>query len=403
MTAGSYGDDDRRPYFFLSYARSRFRPDDGTDADRWVTKLYKDLCHDVGIVTGTPNPGFMDRQIPAGIQWPEHLAEALACCRVFVALFSPAYFASEYCGKEWAAFVGRVKSQQAGLDRPLAIIPALWTRMGPREIPADLNSMQYIPPDFPASYPTEGFYGIMKLGRYREQYKQAVLQLARLIKETAEDADLATGPISDFEALGSAFSGYRLGNKGRRSIKLAVAAHRLGQLPADRDSYYYGRTMSEWAPYRGGHDGTPLAVYAEQVITDLGHESMVESVEDPPAEPAESPTVLLVDPWVTKDRAISESLRKIDEEPVNVLVPFNTEDQETVQAADDLSRCIDSVLSRGLVLPGSVKSIPSLEAFRAALPKAVGEAISRYLKAAPAHPPGVPPTMPKPNLQLPEK
>jgi FxsC-like protein len=161
--------------------------------------------------------------------------------------------------------------------------------------------------------------------------------------------------------------------------------------------------MSEWAPYRDSHNGTPLAAYAEQVVTDLGHEPLVESVDDPSTEPAESPTVLLVDPWVSKDPTISRSLRKIDEEPVNVLVPFNADDEETVQAANDLSRCVDEVLARGLVLPGSVKSIPSLEAFRAALPKAVGEAISRYFKAAPAYPPAVPPTMPKPNLQLPDK
>jgi FxsC-like protein len=403
MPVGIYGDDDRRPYFFLSYARSRFRPDDGTDPDRWVTKFYKDLCHDVGIVTGTPIPGFMDRQIPAGTQWPGHLAEALASCRVFVALLSPAYFTSEYCGKEWAAFVGRVKSQQAGLGRPLAIIPALWTRMGLQDIPPDLNSMQYIPPDFPAQYTAEGFYGIMKLGRYREQYKQAVLQLARLVKETAEDADLAAGPVSDFEALGNAFADFRHGARGRRSIKLTVAAHRLEQLPPGRDSYYYGRTMPEWTPYRDAHNGTPLASYAEQVIMDLGHEPVIDSVDAPAAEPTESPTVMLVDPWVSKDPMIGEELSRIDEDPVNVLVPCNEDDQQTAEAEDELAHCVGSVLGRGLVLPGSAKSIPNIEAFRAALPKAVSEAISRYFKAAPVHPPEIPPTMARPTLQLPEK
>lgn len=402
MAVGSYGDDDRRPYFFLSYARSRFRPDDGTDPDRWVTKLYKDLCHDVGIVTGTPTPGFMDRQIPAGTQWPDHLAEALANCRVFLALLSPAYFTSEYCGKEWAAFLGRVKSQQAGLDRPLAIIPALWTRLGPSELPPDLKHMQYIPPDFPPQYVAEGFYGIMKLGRYREQYKQAVLQLARLVKETAEEAALATGPISDFEALGNAFADYRGGARGRRQVKLTVAAHRLDKLPPGRDTYYYGRTMPEWTPYRDADYTTPIAKYAEQVVAELGHEPMVDSVDEP-ADPHESPTVLLVDPWVSRDPVVGDELRRIDEDPVNVLVPVNADDRETVAAEEDLTRSVDAVLGRGLVLPGSVRSIPTLDAFRAALPKAVSEAINRYFKEAPVHPPEIEPTMPRPTLQLPEK
>jgi FxsC-like protein len=403
MTVGIYGDDDRRPYFFLSYARSRFRPDDGTDPDRWVTKLYKDLCHDVGIVTGTSTPGFMDRQIPAGTQWPDHLAEALANCRVFLALLSPAYFTSEYCGKEWAAFLERVKSRQAGLDRPLAIIPALWTRLGPSELPPDLKHMQYIPPDFPPQYAAEGFYGIMKLGRYREQYKQAVLQLARLVKETAEETALATGPITDFESVGNAFAEYRGGGPGRRHVRLTVAAHPLHKLPAERDTYYYGRTMPEWTPYRDVDYTTPLAKYAEQVVAELGHEPKVDSIDEPAAGPPESPTVLLVDPWVSKDPVIGDELRRIDEDPVNVLVPFNADDRQTVVAEEELTRSVDEVLGRGLVLPGSVRSIPTLEAFRAALPKAVSEAINRYFKEAPVHPPEVEPTMRRPTLQLPEK
>lgn len=403
MDVGIYGDDERRPYFFLSYARSRFRPDDGTDPDRWVTKFYKDLCQDVGIVTGSPIPGFMDRQIPAGTEWPDHLAEALANCRVFVALLSPAYFRSEYCGKEWAAFIERVRSQQAGLERPMAIIPALWTRMRPQDLPPDLTNMQYIPPGFPPQYTAEGLYGIMKLGRYREKYKQTVLQLAHMVKETAEDANLATGRISDFEALGNAFAEYHGGTRGRRSIKLRVAAPRHGALPPGRDSYYYGRTMTEWSPYRDEQHTTPLASYAERVVSDLGHEAVVDSVDAPSAEPAESPTVLLVDPWVSRDRAISRELRRADEDPVNVLVPFNAADQETVDEEEDLTQSVEEVLGRCLLLPGSAASISSIEAFRAALPKAVSEAISRYFRAAPVHPPEVSPTMARPTLQLPEK
>lgn len=400
---GVRGDDDRRPYFFLSYARSRFRPDDGTDPDRWVTKLFKDLCQDVGIVTGAPTPGFMDRQIPVGTRWPDHLSEALAHCRVFLALLSPAYFTSEYCGREWAAFLGRVRSQQAGLDRPLAIIPALWTRMTLEDLPADLRSMQYLPTDFPPQYAAEGFYGIMKLSRYREQYKQTVLKLARLVKDTADQTNLATGSIADFELLGDAFAGFHSGRRGRRTFRLTVAAHRLGDLPDGRDAYYYGRTVQEWAPYRDAQETTPLASYAERLIADLGHEPTVHCVDDPAPEAPESPTVLLVDPWASGHPQIREELRRIDDDPVNVLVPFNNEDQETVAAADDLSRRVDDVLGRGLVLPGSARSVPSLQAFRAALPKAVAEATNRYFKEAPVHPPEVSPSMPRPTLQLPDK
>src|SRR5689334_11053809 len=146
--------EDKRPHFFLSYARSRYRPE-GADPDRWIVKLFNDLCQDVGIATGMQVPGFMDRQIPVGTAWPDHLADALANCRVFVPLFSPSYFVSDYCGKEWAAFVKRVERQAAGAERPLAIIPALWTPMSLDELPPSLHSMQNIPPGFPPAYAAE--------------------------------------------------------------------------------------------------------------------------------------------------------------------------------------------------------------------------------------------------------
>src|SRR5690242_4825127 len=90
------------PYFFLSYARTPRLPDDPGDPDKWIAKLYEDLCTNViQFAKGkSPNVGFMDREIFPGEQWPNRLAQALACCRVFVPLYSPRYFESEECGKE---------------------------------------------------------------------------------------------------------------------------------------------------------------------------------------------------------------------------------------------------------------------------------------------------------------
>ncbi len=397
MTNAIHSGDEPRPFFFLSYARSRFRPDNGSDPDRWVAKLYGDLCHDVGVVTGTSVPGFMDRQIPVGTQWPEHLAEALAGCRVFIALLSPAYFTSEYCGKEWAAFVERASS---GDPRHSAIIPALWTRMGDEELPESLRSMQYTAPEFPAPYTTEGFYGIMKLGRYREHYKQTVLQLARIIKETAAATNLPTGTIPDFDSLANPFADHQ--REVHKPIRLTVAAHRLDRLPPPRDAYYYGRTMTEWTPYRSPINMTPIAVQAEQMLANLGHEPIVESI-DAPGEITDAPVVLLVDPWVVRDPAIGNRLRQLDEVPVNVLAPFNSDDAQTVEDDADLKTGLREVLGRSQELNGSDGHVPDDRAFRAALPKAAAEATARYFRTAKVHPPTTAPTMPtRPTLQTPE-
>ena len=98
---------DDRPYFFLSYARTPKRdPADRDDPDRWVYKLYKDLCAEILQMTDArpEEAGFMDRENQIGALWSPELTSALARCRVFVPLYSRRYFESDNCGREWFAF-----------------------------------------------------------------------------------------------------------------------------------------------------------------------------------------------------------------------------------------------------------------------------------------------------------
>ncbi|MGQ0778565.1 MAG: TIR domain-containing protein [Pseudonocardiales bacterium] len=56
--------------------------------------------------------GYLDVKVPTGSRWPDRLSEALGMCRVFLALYSPRYFESEYCGKEWWIFSERVREYE---------------------------------------------------------------------------------------------------------------------------------------------------------------------------------------------------------------------------------------------------------------------------------------------------
>ena len=107
---------DDRPYFFLSYARTPKRdPADRDDPDRWVYKLYKDLCAAILQMTDArpEEAGFMDRENKIGAQWSPELTAALARCRVFVPLYSRRYFESDNCGREWFAFARREITHKA--------------------------------------------------------------------------------------------------------------------------------------------------------------------------------------------------------------------------------------------------------------------------------------------------
>src|ERR1700691_1088362 len=162
---------EERPYFFLSYARTPKRdPSDKEDPDRWVYKLYRDLCAVILQMTAArpEEAGFMDRENKLGAEWSPELMSALQRCKVFVPLYSPRYFESSNCGKEWFAFARHeVTNKARGAHTVSAIVPALWTRMDRHVLPGVAQSVQFDHAALGERYCAEGFYGIMKLQNYR--------------------------------------------------------------------------------------------------------------------------------------------------------------------------------------------------------------------------------------------
>jgi FxsC-like protein len=405
------------PYFFLSYARSKYQPDDGSDPDLWVKKFYQALCHDVHQLTSWPTPGFMDLQTPLGTQWPSTLATALSQCRVFVALLSPGYFTSEYCGKEWSVFEERVRAHAGDGERPVALIPALWTPFRLDELPDEVGDIQLISAGFPRVYADEGFFGLMKLRRYNQAYKESVLLMAKTIKRIAEETNLRPCVAPSMKDADNAFAAHQAKNAARR-VQLTIASY-SPTFAGDGDTrpwqtrsqYYYGRSMREWSPYRSADDSTPIARYAERVVTGLGHNAVVSGLDEhgepdelgepgePGSEPAASPSVTLVDPWAPDVPAVRERLHQLDAEPRQVVVPWNEDDEETTRNESRLEQGLDETVGRGLSLNGSARRVPTLDAFREELPKAVNEAISRHFKTAPSYPPDDPPATGRPTLQ----
>ena len=160
---------DDRPYFFLSYARTPKRdPADRDSPDRWVHKLYRDLCDAILQMTDArpEEAGFMDVENKVGAEWSPELIDAMPECRVFVPLYSRRYFESANCGREWFAFARREVTHRArGGERVDAIVPALWTRLDRRQMPAIAQTFRCSSTRDPAVSDTArtGFYGLMKL------------------------------------------------------------------------------------------------------------------------------------------------------------------------------------------------------------------------------------------------
>jgi FxsC-like protein len=387
----------------------------------WVVTLYNDLCKHIMQLTNLPfgaKPGFMDRELRAGNDWPRELAHALATCRVFVPLYSRRYFESEQCGKEWFAFSRRVLKQAAkDASRPEAIIPAIWVPIELSGLPEAALRIQFDHRELGDRYVTRGFYGIIKLSRYRDDYEEAVYELAQRIVDVAQRTPVEPGQPDDYEALESAFGnaaqrlaeGRAPGASGGRPLRVTMVAPTSDELPAGRGSYHYGRTTREWNPYRPDSI-RPLADHASDLVRNLDYRPVVGDLDSHGDEltaegSPEDPEVLLVDPWATTQAECQETLKRFDAQHkpwVQVVVPWNRNDTETVSAESQLRNSLDASLKHKLAevrvtSKMAVRGVPCLDDFSQVLPVVIQAAIRQYLKHADVFPP-TGPTVEKPRM-----
>ena len=405
---------DDRPYFFLSYARTPKRdPADRDDPDRWVYKLYKDLCAAILQMTDArpEEAGFMDRENQIGAQWSPELTTALARCRAFVPLYSRRYFESDNCGREWFAFARREITHRArGRQVVDAIVPALWTRLPRDKLPYVAQSVQFDHMFLGERYCTEGFYGIMKLQNYRADYQRAVHRLAERIiaigDESVPFADetmVQHAPGADFDSLPSAFGPASARRTADGRLQIAVLAHDTSTLPPGRSPDYYGDTPHTWSPYRPDYL-QPLADYAQELAKKcLDFKPLIGAFDDDATRWTSAgrpvpPSLCLVDPWVSLSAKHQEQLSRLDgvEEPwVSVLVPWNSQDTGTNEARDDLLASLQQHLGHKLAsVPRrclmAASGIPTLQDFGQLLPEMTMIMLKRFRKEATAHPPAGP-------------
>ncbi|MCK9877675.1 TIR-like protein FxsC [Frankia sp. Ag45/Mut15] len=190
-------------YFFLSYARL-----DGQDGAH-LGRFVDDLRREVRARCGHPDVkeiGFLDTtNIAPGEAWSEGLTEALRRCHTFVAICSPSFFASEYCGKEWQAFSDRCQRGQPNQGTQLpALLPVIWTPL-PR-LPPVLARLQYDHTGFGELYSRRGLRYLLQLKRNHDDYQEFLVALAERIVHLVQVSPLPPqAEMPDFYRIRSAF------------------------------------------------------------------------------------------------------------------------------------------------------------------------------------------------------
>ncbi len=89
-------------HLFLSYARA----DNGPDNNGWVTAFHDRLLAQHALYSGRKLDIFFDKTaIQEGQDWKNRIYENLRSSKLFVAFLSPAYLRSEWCKREWEAYL----------------------------------------------------------------------------------------------------------------------------------------------------------------------------------------------------------------------------------------------------------------------------------------------------------
>lgn len=262
---------------------------------------------------------------------------------------------------------------------------------------------------FGRRYSVDGFYGIMKLGRYRPEYRQAVLRLAQRIVGVAEQVQVApVAPAEDFDSLPKSF-GSASGGNAKRQLRITVAAPDARSLPNGRAAHYYGETCRDWRPFHP-HYTHPLAEYAADLTKMMGFSTTINTIVEEISEQAAGEVnsalgLFLLDAWDTLAAKEREQIREFDRRAqswVNVMVPWNELDEQMLDAEQELRTRLRSSVTRMLRrMPPRFRvagtGIPNLTAFGDILPGLVYHAEKMYLKNLPAKPPGGP-TVKRPRL-----
>ncbi|WP_169734259.1 TIR-like protein FxsC [Hamadaea tsunoensis] len=365
-------------YFFLSYARG--------DNDGFVERFFRDLSAEVRDLAGQARHeevGFLDvHSIELGARWPTKLVNALAECRLFIALLSPRYFISEACGKEWAAFEQRLKAyeQSTGDQLPL-LVPLIW--LPTQTMPEIAFHRQFSNDTLDEAYDRHGLRQLMRLQRNHDAYVDAVSTVARHIVEYCEAGLPAARQRPDFGQLRSAFQTVATSTKTSQYVHFVVAAPTVGELSAHRvrqDMSYYGETSSEWAPFRP-NSPAPIASYAMDIAAEQSFRSETVTLDRLMdrldfAYRHNQIVVLLLDAWETRIVEHRQVLEACDiwspasEDPgvPTVLIPVNHGDGETGRHWRDLSRDLRSVFANRYadgddrLFRPSVLSFPAFEA-----------------------------------------
>ena len=297
---------------------------------------------------GFDDGGFFDKARIEG-KWRPELVEGLATSRAIVPLYSPNYFRSEYCGKEFQVFDRRTQENvgNPALGSDKIVWPVLWKQ--PVSIPPEVKEYQ-IPDEFVhkndrALYKAEGLEYLLKFPRFKERYRRFVYALARKIAEHAERQGAPqVRNVPDLKSLIPPFpGGNKPGVKYVRYLFVAGVSARMRQLNRKCDCYGVFADGRDWQPCFPNVRAAGESIFTRAAKDDgRAHE-----IVRPPdvltqlkrAKELKNIVIVAVDPWSLKLPELKSLVEDFDSEefPTScVMICWNKNDPETLEKQAEL-------------------------------------------------------------------
>jgi FxsC-like protein len=383
------------PYFFLSYASAdplAGNPDE--DPNEPVEMFFADLSAAVRRHARRrerfrdEEVGFYDQEIPRGSDWKQFTTRALSAAQVFVPLYSVAYLANSWPGRELACFNKRVEVA-GGQDPVSRLVPVLWAPLagiGGKYPPGLDQALESVAePDY-ADY---GLCALLRLKPYHDLYRAVVDRMGAQIVEIAErDPIEAVNPeeVGDIEKAQSAFPA----DRPLPVFSIQVAAPTADRAVAGRDLRVYGNSAADWRPFDGQE--LPLAEYARQVTERFDFDVRVTDIGPGGGRSVARPGIVVIDPEFIVDEpgraALAAAAAKLPSWVLPVVVVDRPDDARTRA----LAQGVFDILTKAGALPTesarrAAGGVDSLDAFVSIVPVLVAEAGKQYLRRQLPSPP----------------
>ena len=305
--------------------------------------------------------------IELGSKWSDDIIDALQDCNALICVYSPAYFKSEYCGKEWQVFHSRCEAHaKKGNAWPKAIKPVLWISFMAADLPVALAAEQFKLGDPQAIHNTRGLkYLLKQYQQYQIPYNDFVEDLAAQIVEAGNAQTLPTiTPAPELAATASAFA--RMAAAGPAPSPASGPNHvRFVYVAADPREFGDARSADAYLDFGGPHwrpfypaCSTHVHQFMQHLVSDeeLNFTSdelpfgpnLIADIEN--AWKRREIVVFIVDGWSLQwKKQYRDVLHQFDQRldcHWCVLVPWNESDADSVSKRKEILEAIDTTLYR---------------------------------------------------------